>query len=366
MFYLFLLGNAPELSVAELKAVLNLPVEVVSDKWARVESSSELAPELFNRLGGTIKVAQLTGSDITPELLVDALTKEEGQRVVFGLSLDSTLRNEYSVSELTREMKQTLEDWGFKARFVTPRPGDWQLGSVIISKQHVQELLVLPIGLAKTVWVQEFEQWGKRDYGRPEAEGHLGMLPPKVGRMMVNLALGSKSEGTILDPFCGVGTILAEAISLGYSVFGSDINKDQVTRTKVNLDWLKSGKYKIQVNDARQVSKTGWKNIDAIVTEPDLGPNIKKVPSPDQLAKLEHLYVESLRDWLGVLKEEGSVVIALPSFTLSKGIEEHLVKTVIDKANLMGYSLVEGPFAYYRPQAIVRRNICHFRKYGTR
>jgi tRNA (guanine10-N2)-dimethyltransferase len=157
------------------------------------------------------------------------------------------------------------------------------------------------------------------------------MLPPKVARMMVNIA----GIGTILDPFCGVGTILAEAFTVGDKIIGADINPKQIEKTRKNLDWL-GAKYQLFISDARKISQELPPNsLDAIVTEPYLG--------PDEHQKLEKLYQDSLADWKKILKPGGKVVIALPF--------------AVDKAKIMGYSLSAGPFPYFRPQAKIKRNI---------
>ncbi len=121
-----------------------------------------------------------------------------------------------------------------------------------------------------------------------------------------------------------------------------------VERTRKNLVWL-GKKTEVFVCDATRVSEK-VSGLDAIVTEPDLG------PKPD----LEKLYFNCFFDWRKVLKPNGAVVIALP------GINNNLdfVKNVIDKAKTIGYSLANGPYPYFRPQAVVRRNICVF-KYGA-
>jgi len=40
---------------------------------------------------------------------------------------------------------------------------------------------------------------------------NIGMLPPKLAQMMINLSLGN----TIYDPFVGLGTVLIESVHMG-------------------------------------------------------------------------------------------------------------------------------------------------------
>lgn len=316
MKYLFVFGNAPDLAAAELRSVN--PQE------------SDDPEKLIKILGGTVKIA-IKISDILAEL-----SKEP--KVTFGFSWYGVDRD----FGLEKKYKREIEEKGCKARFILPQK-DNILSSVVVSKQRITEIIFNQEGIYKTVAVQDFEDWNRRDYGRPEVSGHIGMLPPKVARMMVNLAKAK----SVMDPFCGVGTIAAEALMIGNTVIASDINPDQVSKTKKNLEWLGLPGYSVQVADARKIS---GQSVEAIVTEPDLGPR----------PGLFELYNDSLSNWRHLLKPGGRVVIALPSY----GEDDRIVVNVIDKAKVMGYSLEQGPFNYFRPQAKVRRKIVVF-QYGT-
>ncbi len=49
----------------------------------------------------------------------------------------------------------------------------------------------------------------------------------------------------ILDPFCGSGTILQEAMLLGFkNIYGSDKDKRAIANSKENINWLKK-EYKL-------------------------------------------------------------------------------------------------------------------------
>jgi len=175
--YKYIFGNTPELAQAELDAV-----------------GQELPPqELIKRLGGTVKIVEVLPEDV---------------------KLSDIIKGDFGISDLTGKIdigklcKSIKEETG--KRFVLPTKASI-LSSVVVKKQKLTEIVIGDGWQGKTVAVQDFEDWGKRDYGRPEAEGHIGMLPPKVARMMVNLA----QVNYILDPFCGTGTILMEALTLG-------------------------------------------------------------------------------------------------------------------------------------------------------
>ena len=75
---------------------------------------------------------------------------------------------------------------------------------------------------------------------------------------------------------------------------------------------------------------------------------------------LEKLYIGCLRDWFKILIPGGKVVIALPEYAF--GGRVYFVKKVIDMCENLGYTTLDGPIAYSRPQAIVRRMFYKFQK----
>ena len=113
--------------------------------------------------------------------------------------------------------------------------------------------------VAKTLTVQDFEDYGRRDYQRPVRDEKQGMIPPKVAQIMLNLSDCSTGD-TILDPFCGIGTLVQEGLLLGYRMIGSDINKIAIKGSEQNLEWFRNrykiapGKYGVEISDACKVS----------------------------------------------------------------------------------------------------------------
>jgi tRNA G10 N-methylase Trm11 len=65
-----------------------------------------------------------------------------------------------------------------------------------------------------------------------------GKLRPKVARALINICLGPQKEGTVLDPFCGSGTVLLEAALMNYGAVGCDVDPFAVwlTNTKTTAD----------------------------------------------------------------------------------------------------------------------------------
>lgn len=376
--YLFVPGRTPLLSLHELHAML--PGADITDAGSciLVSSPKELNPaSLISELGGIVKIAVVRGriTHITAEELLPFLSaSESGGRVTFGISMYTDAA--VPVTELLHEIKDRLTDSGVSGRYVAGH-GKEPLSSVVVSKEHVTELIIAgkegEFTVGTTESVQDFEQWSSRDRGRRFADAKAGMLPVKVARMVVNIALGADSAGkSLLDPFCGMGTIVAEAYLRGAHSWGSDVSPEAVEKARENIrDLIETTNAKdtdepqFFVEDATHVSgHFESERLDAIVTEPYMGPTSlgdtrKSVTvSPDKIRNtlkgLGKLYIGALRDWKIILKPGATVVITIPTYTI--GGREYAVKNVIDRCENFGYTKLAGPIEYSRPQATVKRN----------
>lgn len=52
----------------------------------------------------------------------------------------------------------------------------------------------------------------------------VGKLEPRLARACINLAVGSRETATVVDPFCGSGTVLLEANLMSLNTIGGDID----------------------------------------------------------------------------------------------------------------------------------------------
>jgi tRNA G10 N-methylase Trm11 len=173
-----------------------------------------------------------------------------------------------------------------------------------------------------TMAVQAFKDLGKRDFGRPNRDDASGMLPPKVAQMMINLAEIKDYNGLVLDPFCGSGTVLQEALLMGFNnVAGTDLSPKAIEDSKENIVWLKEKfaltgtKTNIFLKNATKLSESFKpESVEAIVCEPYLGP------------QLEDLYTKALREFSKILKPHGRVVMIFPMFFGNKPINPDYYK----------------------------------------
>jgi tRNA G10 N-methylase Trm11 len=215
----------------------------------------------------------------------------------------------------------------------------------------------------KLVWRHQAKAWYKRDRLKPFADGRKGMLPPKIARIMVNLALGKKykKDNLLLDPFCGSGNILMEAGTLGLSLLGTDIDTKQLEGTRKNLNWMKTKNFKLFKLDATQVSKNLKTKIDFIVTEPFMGkPNLREDRIKYVTKGLHKLYLGSLKDWLKILGTHGTVCMVFPVYEDKK--KTYQLSKVIDDKSLVGYNIKTRGLIYSRPNSTLKREIVVLKK----
>lgn len=360
--YYFFLGNTPDLSLAELKTLYEREFNVVAKEIASYTNDLDLSG--LKRLGGTRKVAQelvLTTPKQLESKLVETILADQGGKNV---ALTSYLPDETAVPEVITVKRQVQKTR--PVRFVSMDTTEHEL--LMLAHQHVSEFNLILVGdkvaIAKTVWIYDAEDWVSRDRSKPYRDIKRGMLPPKVARIMVNLATQGKSGLTLADPFCGTGTTLAEAMMVGCNVVGSDTNPDAVIGAKSNLAWIASTPglapttYETLLADATHFSEF-VKSVDCIATEPYMGPLLDE-RNPSSLEKikniakgLDKLYRGAFKSFLPALPVGGRVVMSIPEFH----VYNRVIGTIsIDTLTGLGYNYV-STIAYAKPGAAVVRNI---------
>ena len=377
MKYFFILGNNPTLSIAEITSVLSsssieFHIVGLSSDFLILETKEKLdAFALQNRLGGTIKIGTIINEakDFKLETAIKIL--EKYHRPHFGFSFYGTSNSFTSqVKKWAMEIKNQLKKKNISSRWVVSK--EKVLSSVIVLKNKLLTEGVEFVFLTdkdksyfgQTMSCQQFEEYGQRDFGRPARNIEEGMLPPKLAKIMINLAQTSK-EKTILDPFCGSGTILQEAVLLGYkNVIGCDISEGAVEATKANLNWFikklataetrndsesqrNSEVQSLQENisvyqsDVRSLSqKISPNSIDAIITEPYLGP--VKITScqlsiTNLLKELSDLYLKAFSEFKKILKPSGRVVMIFPVFKINGQL---YFLPILDELKKSGWQIV--------------------------
>lgn len=357
--YFFILGRNPTLSLAEIISVFDRKkIQYTIDAFfpevliLSCNNSLDIA-SLTSILGGVVKIgvimdeAGLKGEGVEAEEvfsgnnLIKKYFPQNKRYPRFGISIYDAGGDRQYVVQLEKHLKKlnifikkNLQKLGFKTGFLKIK--DRYLSSVSVAKNRLitngVEIVLLSgknnIWIGKTLSVQEFSSFSFRDYLRPEKDKKSGIMPIKLARTMINLAK-LDHNGAIFDPFCGSGTIIQEAVILGYkNIYGSDISTKAIADTTRNIDWLFSNyihlnrssyNIKIRETDVRLLTADFPRDsIDAVVTEPYLGPPLYQKPDVVQIQKIQSdlnlLYISAFANFTKILKPDGKIIIIFPVF----------------------------------------------------
>ena len=169
---------------------------------------------------------------------------------------------------------------------------------------------------------------------------------------MVNLSACTPGK-VLLDPFCGVGTILQEALLARAKVVGVDVNPWCVKAANENLEWIKR-EYSledtefrvVQGNVGRLAEKIGQETVDSIVTEPDLGPALRQIPTGPYaskiIQKLEPMYFTFVEEAYRVLQKGGRLVLVTPYIITRSG--QSVTMPIGEKLENLGFRRIQ-PFS---------------------
>lgn len=84
-----------------------------------------------------------------------------------------------------------------------------------------------------------------------------GALRPTVAAALVRIAIPGRKRQRVWDPFCGSGTIVCEAASLGHEVWGTDIDPEAVGASRDNLSAVRR-EYRGRIGNADSTSPRTW------------------------------------------------------------------------------------------------------------
>ncbi|NPE26654.1 hypothetical protein HNV12_01465 [Methanococcoides sp. SA1] len=155
-----------------------------------------------------------------------------------------------------------------------------------------------------------------RDMNKPVRREALA-ISPRLSKILINLS-GAKPHSRLLDPFCGIGGILAEALVKKINVYGIDKDKQATMDAKTNLHWLTKEyniqtKYTIENKDSRRAPDL---QFAAIATETPLGKILRKKPSDNQaqqiITNFEAYMVPILKQLKKVKKPKAKIAITFP------------------------------------------------------
>ncbi|MBQ6313705.1 methyltransferase domain-containing protein [Candidatus Saccharibacteria bacterium] len=387
MRYLAVLGRQPEISIAELEAQGFSIVENgscpnsffsgaapkalaqvlgPSKKEFRPPVSKSIAPPVdIKRFGGVLKLA----IELEQKPLEYLQSLSEG-KITIGVSDYSKNASRRTASSEALKLKKILVRHGRSVRVVENKEATLSTATSLHNglggkNERKVEFIKVNDEWFRVIGVQDIEAYAKRDQARPARDAKVGMLPPKLAQVLINLCGPLVPGSVVLDPFCGTGVVLQESLLMGYRAYGTDINERMVSYSKKNLDYFKFKNYEVEVGDATSFE---WKKpINAVACEGYLGRPFSKVPSEMSLKKEKQecatIILGFLKNLSGQISKGTPVTLAAPAWLRENGSYERL--DIIDEIIKLGYNVSnktqEGLF-YHREGQVVARDIIILRK----
>lgn len=381
-----LLGRELELAQAELCAATRTQAFEFASKYAL---STVAPPPDFDHLGGVVRAGEIihSGSDHILGHYVGPIaeyfhSRRLSNKLQIGISAAGIQPRD--LQNFGIALKKALRaQAGGSVRIVLPRQG------LLLNAGHLEgaKLLSPPnaeLSIIRTqagfsfgisTWQQDISAYRHRDRDRPVRDARIGMLPPKLAQIMLNLA-GVTKGSHVHDLFCGTGVVLSEAMQLGADVSGNDTNEAMVRATRTNLAWFQNElqlvthqNTKIWLADARHVSLP--ESTTHIVSEGYLGnPHLVQATHERLTAEAQTLLplYQSVLKHLSMYPQPLTLVLALPAWYHPR-MSTPITLPILDVATDLGYTVEQfapreqSRLLYRRPHQTVGRMIIRLIKH---
>src|SRR3989344_3016864 len=216
MQYIFVLGRDQELSKLEIESVLeNKGINYkVSDegKGNIVIDCEKLKPSIIDEFGGIIKIAEVISNSSRIDHIEDNLSKVE-------IYNGKSNKIEYYIDSFSTNLLSFVEDYlkdyfrSIKLKALYRKSAD---PSKLINKEILKngvELVIFKGYIGKTIAITNPKEFKTRDLARPKVD-YMKVISIRLAKILINISKAKDSD-TLLDPFCGSGTILQEALLKG-------------------------------------------------------------------------------------------------------------------------------------------------------
>jgi tRNA (guanine10-N2)-dimethyltransferase len=378
--YIAILGRQPALGIAELERLYH-NVSWFSDTAATIDASAVD----FERLGGSQKIGRVVATIPSGDWLKasrklvsaysEAWRTHEG-KITLGISAYGFKLSSRDVQKTGIILKQKLKNSGVSLRLIPN--ADTSLSTATshhnklgLSNTKVELLVVRgrdgTVIIAESIGAQNITAYAKRDQERPKRDAFVGMLPPKLAQIILNLA-NPAPGARVLDPFCGTGVVLQEAALLGFPVYGTDLSEKMIDFTSQNLEWLAHTHHRtinstVEHGDAM---KHQWKQpVGAVACESYLGQPFSAPPSPAKLAEVRKNCNYIISEFLGNIGKQLTpgtpLCVAVPAWKANDGSFTHLpLPTAVEKLGFTQVPLATvrpNELLYYRDDQIVAREL---------
>ncbi len=384
--YLFILGRNPELSRAELK---NFCDEV----WYSPEKSLFIGENLrfenprnlpktseqifLDRLGGVVRFGEILGEfrseKEVQKAVLEQVQKEEKEGKIY-LGATAYGCGKKFLKPFLMDLKTQIGDCRIENYPLDENMTSARIFNAKLLKKGYEFVVVKnkdSFLLAQTVANQNLRNYELRDRKKNFRDAKMGMLPPKLAQILINLA-NPEFDEVIIDPFCGSGTIGIEAAIMGYRTIGSDLSGKHVQMAEENFAQMaEKFRYEKEAGEFFAVDATKFpkeKLNGILVTEGTLGFNFKKSPNREEIDK----NAQAILDLWGKIFEKlenskvQKIAFCLPAWNL-RGKTISISEKLFAKIGKSSYTPLalfgnQKTFLYARPDAFVAREICVLEK----
>ena len=176
----------------------------------------------------------------------------EPSRSPFIKDMISIIYEEDSLEQIVQNIiKDKLYYDDFKVCYIKLENGDVdykerlrslrEIGFVIIGQSEMHNPKVI-LGVTKVNGRWIFGEYERNDYEwhihDKKPYSYSNSLSLRVSRALVNIAVKNDLRCKLIDPCCGIGTVVIEALSMGINVKGYEINESIAENAQKNLEFF--------------------------------------------------------------------------------------------------------------------------------
>ena len=325
--YLFALGRDPALSIAEIESYFtarNIQIKIVETGGHAIVLSTTILPTtIIKELGGTVTIGRVLSSERRTDRIEYSLDQEP-------LYTGTKNKITYSLTGFETDLDSFLKDYlknRFKNEHLKALLKKEPTPTSLSQRQDHLDFVLFRSHISQTLFITQPQELKQRDLQRPAVD-HKKTISLRLAKILLILS-EAKEDSVFLDPFCGNGTILQEALLLGCRPIGIESDQESFHNARLNLDWATRTyrprhSYKLYYSDARHLTeKIKISSIDSVATEPYLGPYLRKLPSIEEakntVKELTSLYLKVLQQLSQVVKRGKKVIIIIPKFKTKEG-----------------------------------------------
>jgi len=389
---LMVLGREKNLCLAELKSLFDDQANLFNQDLATINLKHQDVN--LDNLGGSIKLAEVIVKkssqkanqieeliNLSCQIIEKHFQTTTKKKINLGLSFYGFKISTQKIKKIQFSIKHYFKQKSFNLRFIPNDQLDLSSAQIYHNQLTKNYNLELIFGLndqnliiARTHQIQDFNAYTDRDRNRPKRDSRVGMLPPKLAQIIINLATGPNllNQKTILDPFCGTGVLLQEALIKGYRVIGSDLMTKMIDYSKINLDWITRQKSiphpSIQLIQADATSYHWQQSFDFVASETYLG-----LPFTNQIDDKVFMENKNTCDLIikkflinlrGQINSQTRICLAVPCWERKNQI---ISLDLIDDLTSIGYNQlkftsINDRLIYKRPDQIVGRELLILKK----